>query len=68
MSEEENGATREITGDELAAMTPECRNNAIMKAVKIRGKVLVRGKDGKPKYANPERAGNYGEETIGDLP
>ena len=59
--------TRELSQEEVNAMTPAELNNALMVAVKIEGKVLVRDKDGNPKYDNPERAGEYGEETLGDL-
>lgn len=67
MSNEENGKTREITLAELQTMSEEERNEAFMKAIKIEGTALVRDKDGNPKYDHPERAGQYGEENIGDL-
>ncbi len=47
--------------EELKKMSSEDFNNALMDAVQIRGTVLVRDKDGNPKYDNPELAGTYGE-------
>ncbi len=49
---------------ELAAMTAEEFNDALLKAIKIEGKVLVRDKDGNPKYDDPSLAGTYGEELA----
>ncbi len=68
MSNEAKGKTRNVSIEELASMAADPANKALMSKVKISGKVLVRDKDGNPKYDNSERAGNYGEETIGDLP
>lgn len=55
--------TRTYGTEELAAMTPNEFNNVLMKATKIEGKVLVRDKDGNPKYEDPSLAGTYGEEV-----
>ncbi len=49
------------TQEDLKELSPEEFNNALMDAVEIRGTVLVRDKDGNPKYDNPELAGTYGE-------
>lgn len=59
-----NEETRTYTTEELQAMTPDEFNNALMNAVKIEGKVLVRDQHGNPKYDDPSLAGTYGEEIT----
>lgn len=55
--------TREIGAEELKRMTPAEFNNVLIRATKITGKVLVRDKDGNPKYDDPSLAGTYGEKV-----
>lgn len=56
--------TIKLSKAEIDAMTPEEFNQALMKAVKIEGTVVVRDKDGNIKYDNPELAGTYHEENL----
>jgi len=53
--------TKTYNTEELQNMSPEKFNNVLLDAVEIRGTVLVRDKDGAPKYEKPELAGTYGE-------
>lgn len=47
--------------EDLKEMSAEKFNNALLDAIEVKGTVLVRDKDGNPKYDNPELAGTYGE-------
>ena len=59
-----SGETKTYGPEELAAMTPAEFNEALLKAIKIEGKVLVRDQYGNPKYDDPSLAGTYGEELV----
>ena len=50
--------------EELQALTPEERKTVFAGKVKIKGKGIVRDKDGNPKYDRPELAGTYGEKET----
>lgn len=50
--------------DDLKNMTPEERNNVLLRAQKIEATVLVRDANGIPKYDDAARAGSYGEENL----
>lgn len=68
MSEQNNPprklVTRTLTAAEILAMTPEEFNNVIAEAVEVRGTAVVRSADGKIKYDDPSRAGEFGEEYL----
>ncbi len=53
--------TRTYTKEELDAMPEGALLELLLKATEITGTVLVRDKDGNPKYDDPSLAGTYGE-------
>jgi len=55
---------RTYTAEDLAIMTPRARNNVLLHATKIEGTVLVRDKEGRPKYDSPGLAGSYNEHKL----
>lgn len=55
------GETIKITEDQFKALTPAEQNNALMKAVKVEGTVIVRRADGSIKYDDVALKGTYKE-------
>ena len=54
----------DYTLDELKKMSPEERNEVLLRAVKGSATVGVRDKDGKPKYDDAKHIGTYREENL----
>jgi hypothetical protein len=48
--------------EDLAKMTPEQVNKALLEAVEIKAKAVVRDSEGNIKYSDPSLAGTYGEQ------
>ena len=60
----EEPKTIKITSEQLNAMSPADRNNALLKAVKVEGFGVVRRADGSIKYDDVALKGTYKEGEI----
>lgn len=58
------GRDKTISGDDLKNMSPQERNVAIMRAIRVTGTATVRDKNGNVRYDEPKRAGQYHEEKL----
>lgn len=54
----------QYTLEELDRMTPEQRNDILMRAVKVEATVIVHDRHGRPKYDDPKLAGSYNEDKL----
>jgi hypothetical protein len=56
--------TRTINKDQFDALTPAEQNDALLKAVKVEGKGIVRRADGSVKYDDVALKGTYDEGVM----
>jgi len=58
------GRDKVILGSDLPNMSPGEVNAAFVRAVRVTGTAVVRGKDGNAKYADRRQAGQFNEDKL----